>query len=194
MMGMSMSMASQHAAGASSGFPAAGASIDMDFVGGNYFGGTLANLMNVDQTQATGALLTLLTNNSGGTLVVSLNILPFTPVTTEFWIDNQDASNKFIYGNSATAARSAAGVSILNATLGSSANFTVSPIKVGVAWDGTGRSLCANGGAVAGNAVPFTGVTTSILINPSLVVLRDCRRWTAYTTRLDNATLQAATL
>lgn len=173
--------------------PLPASAIDMSFATNQYFGGTLATLMNADQTQAIGALLAALTTVTAGSLVISLNALAVVPNGTIFWISDSNTDNVLIYGQSNTTVRSIAnGGSVLTATLGSG-TFTGAASKIGVSWQaGVGRSLVANNGAIGTNVNNFLAGEVNMLFN--LNVLTNFKRLTYWNTKLSNAALAAFTV
>jgi hypothetical protein len=181
-----------NAAAAAPFVPLAGSAIDMDFVGGNYFGGTLANLMNAGQTQAIGALLTALTTVTAGSLVVSFNAMTVPTGTT--WIVDSNGDNLFMKGTGPTTVQSQANAANnMGATLGSG-SFAAGA-KVGVSWStGAGRSMVGNNGTVATNGVNFIAGEVDMGFSFPAGVLTNLKRLTYWNTKLSDAALKAFTV
>jgi hypothetical protein len=164
--------------GADTSWVLPGAAIDLDIQNNRFFGGTIANCFNGDQTQAIGALRAGLLDVSAGSLVISLNALAGAPTGASLWFTDEDTTNQLIYGQSNTVVRSNVNSgSIISATIGGAGTFTGGPVKIGLSWQvGVGRSLVANGGTLLTNAVNLISGETLVFIN--LAVLTNFRRAT----------------
>lgn len=170
-------------------FPASGSSIDMDFVGNQYFGGTLATLMNVDQTQAAGALLTALTDVTAGTLVATMN--PLVSPTSIDWIISGGDINVFLTDTAAT--RITSSVNAAAPANGIAGSGTMASIfKAAVRWQaGVGRGMVMNNGVIGTNATNFLAGETAVFFNlPNTI--SQYRRLTYYNTALADVPFKAA--
>ena len=145
-----------------------------------------------DVVQFTGTALTAL-QGASGTAIVQTTDAPASPSASEALIGSNAVANMFMrYAPGPNISSLASDSTALNAS--GSPTFT-SPIRTGVAWGPSSRSLVYNGGAVATDAKTFSGVTTAWLG----VANDGAQYWlnghiasfALYNSRLPDATLQA---
>lgn len=145
-----------------------------------------------ETVQLTGTALSTL-QGASGTAIVQTTDAPASPSASEALIGSNAVANMFMrYAPGPNISSLASDSTALNAS--GSPTFT-SPIRTGVAWGPSSRSLVYNGGAVATDAKTFSGVTTAWLG----VANGGAQYWlnghiasfALYNSRLPDATLQA---
>lgn len=171
--------------------PLSGAAVDIRFDTGQSYPDPLSTLLDGTHTHAAGALLAAM---SGATVTVllSVKVLGAAPDGTApyLWINGTGAATGIIFqAMSDTSFRCRKIATSLTATLGSGA-FSTTPSKIGIAWDGTGRSLVGNNGAVATDAQIFSSLTGVTFVSVDTMF----NRLTVWTSKLSNATLQGLTV
>lgn len=144
-----------------------------------------------DNIHATGGLSSTL-NNSQASFYCNIDITPRTQVFFLYFDDN----NSLNFNSATQLLALASGVQIA-AVLGASHTWQANQNKAALAWNGSGRSICADGGTISTDSnIVVTSANPAILsYNGTLLPLDSyCRRLTVWNSRLSDAAIQTLTI